>query len=112
MRISSCYNQGVSGSFVAFNSEVNGRWNPEAAQFVHELANEKKNTSRPKKHLRRTAAQAWSPRWTSMLTTAAQRAFAASLLELPSAGNAGADGDAPEFSELLDDSKWKGPPRG
>lgn len=36
---------------MAFNSEVNGRWNPEAAQFVHELANEKKKHEPPQETL-------------------------------------------------------------
>jgi hypothetical protein len=66
--------------------------------------------SRLKEHLKHTEAQARSSRCTAMLAMAAQRGFAASLLELPLAGTANADGDPPQFSELLDDSKWEAPP--
>ena len=41
-----------------------------------------------------------------ILSVAAQRAFAASLLELPAATELGAAGDPPALHELLADARW------
>ena len=49
---------------------------------------------------------AWVHRWSGILSVAAQRAFAASLLELPPAAELGAAGDPPALHELLADARW------
>ena len=54
----------------------------------------------------RTAPAAWVYRWSGILSVAAQRAFAASLLELPAATELGAAGDPPALHELLADARW------
>ena len=51
-------------------------------------------------YLRAAATSAWHHRWTGVLAVAAQRAFAASLLELPLA-HLCVDGDPPPRGELL-----------
>ena len=61
--------------------EVGGRWSDESLDFVRRLARAKAR-SQPE-WLRASAAQAYVHRWSGMLAVAAQRAFAASLLELP-----------------------------
>ena len=53
--------------------------------------------------LKQRAEQAWRPRWRSILGCAAARAFAASLLNLRTAG--GADGSTPFVHEVL--SEWR-----
>ena len=56
--------------------------------------------------VRRAAQAAWVYRWSGILSVAAQRAFAASLLELPAATELGAAGDPPALHELLADARW------
>ena len=53
--------------------------------------------------LQTAAGSAWVVRWSSLLAVAAQRAFAASLLELPLAGERNVAGDEPELHEVLAD---------
>ena len=74
--------------------EVGGRWSPEAARFVRLLARAKARSAPAP--LRAAVRQAWGPRWASLLAFAAQRALAASLLELPLGDAAGPDGPAPD----------------
>ena len=53
--------------------------------------------------LRPAARSTWVVRWSSLLVVAAQRAFAASLLELPLAGECNVAGAEPELHEVLTD---------
>ena len=71
--------------------EVGGRWSKEARTFVQLLAQAR---ARSEPFLtRRRMEQAWRLRWYSVISCAADRAFAASLLELR--GGHGADGQVP-----------------
>ena len=56
--------------------------------------------------LRVPVHQSWQQRWTGMLAVAAQRSFAASLLELPLHSQANRDGNSPGRDELLSDARW------
>ena len=53
--------------------------------------------------LRPSAIVAWISRWSGLLAVASQRAYAASLLELPPAAELG-EGPLPELHEVLADS--------
>ena len=57
----------------------------------------------------RKQALGMSARWSGLLAVAAQRAIAASLLELPLAGECNLAGDAPELHEVLADVRWQLP---
>ena len=70
---------------------VGGRFSEETQTLLRLLA-EAKTRSTPQP-LRVPARQSWLLRWSSLLSCAAVRAFASSLLGLY--GNLGADGDAP-----------------
>ena len=59
--------------------------------------------------LRAAARAAWVARWSGLLAVAAQCAIAASLLELPLAGECNLAGDAPELHEVLADVRWQLP---
>ena len=47
-------------------------------------------------------------RWTGILAVAAQRAFAATLLQLPVDDAGGVDGDEPVLEEVLGDARLMG----
>ena len=92
---------------VVFGMEVGGRWGDEAVSFLRLLARAR---ARDAPAQDRAAAQvAWAVRWSALLAVASQRAFAASLLELPLAGECNAAGAPPAKYELLADSRWDGP---
>ena len=90
--------------FVVFGLETGGRWSEEAATFLRLLA-QARAASAPAA-VRRATQAAWVHRWSGILSVAAQRAFAASLLELPPAAELGAAGDPPALHELLADARW------
>ena len=56
-----------------------------------------------------TARSAWVARWSGLLAVAAHTAFAASLLELPLAGECNVGGEAPGLHEVLADVRWQLP---
>ena len=58
------------------------------------MANHKASSSTPPS-LRRSAALAWTSRWTALLATAAIRSFACSLLMLPASASTNVDGPPP-----------------
>ena len=79
--------------------EVGGRWSTETRSFLSQLAKAK---ARGKPHLmRRRTEQAWRLRWGSMLSCAAARAVATSLLELP--GARGGDGETATAADVEQD---------
>ena len=83
--------------------EVGGRWSEEAVRFVRLLAKAK---ARSVPQLVRSAAKAaFLHRWTGILAVAAQRAFAATLLELPVDDAGGVDGEEPVLEEVLGDAR-------
>ncbi len=83
---------------VVLGLEVGGRWSEEALTFVRLLAKAKAR-SRPSL-LRASTQMAYMHRWTGLLAVAAQRALAATLLELP-VDEATADGEEPFFEDVL-----------
>ena len=83
--------------------EVGGRWSEEAVDFVRLLAKAKARTV---PQLLRSAAQAaFIHRWTGILAVAAQRALAATLLELPVDDAEGVDGEQPVLEDVLGDAR-------
>ena len=64
--------------FIVLGSEVFGRWCPEAAALVRDLANLKAREAPPV--LRGAARLAWSRRWRGLITVGTQRAVAEALL--------------------------------
>ena len=77
---------------------MGGRWSHEALSFVRSMA-EAKARSFPR--IPRASAQiAYTQRWTGMISVAAHRAFARTLLKLP-ADEVGADVYAPELEDVL-----------
>ena len=87
---------------VVLGMEVGGRWSDEAHRFVRLLAKAKAR-SRPAV-IRRSVEIAYANRWTGLLSVAAQRAFAATLLELP-VDEAGVAGDDPLLEDVLHQSR-------
>ena len=83
--------------------EVGGRWSEEAVCFVRLLAKAKARTV--PQLVRSAARAAYFHRWTGILAVAAQRAFAATLLELPVDDAEGVDGDVPVLEEVLGDAR-------
>ena len=65
--------------------EVGGRWGEEAADFLRALAHARARTAPAL--LRSAAVQAYVHRWAGLLSVAAQRALAETLLELPARPN-------------------------
>lgn len=94
---------------VVVGLEVGGRWSDEAAEFIWLLAAARARAAPAA--LRRSAAQAWQWRWAGVIAVAAQRAFAASLLELPWAGRLGfEDGPDVALADVLHGARAQDPP--
>ena len=93
---------------VVFGIKVGGRWSDEARDFVLQLAKAKARATPA--ILRQSATLAWVNRWSGILAVAAQRAFAASLLELPLDNLVCLDGDTPLLGDLLEDARVADPP--
>ena len=83
--------------------EVGGRWSEEAVSFVRLLAKAKARTV--PLLVRPAAKAAFFHWWTGILAIAAQRAFAATLLELPVDDAGGVDGDEPVLEAVLGDAR-------
>ena len=75
---------------VVVGIELGGRWSEEAAQFIRLLARSRSRATPPL--LRSSARAAYVARWSALLSFAAARALAASLLSLPLANAANVDG--------------------
>ena len=82
--------------------EVGGRWSPEAASFISSLA-EAKSRETPE-NIRNSVRAAWQYRWSSMISCAAQKALAASLLEETLMNAQNIDGATTHFQEVWEDS--------
>ena len=87
--------------------EVGGRWSEEALQFIQLLAKAKAR-SHPRL-LRRSAQAAWSCRCLELLSVAAHRALARTLLVLP-VDVVGADGEDPFLEDVLHAARLAEPP--
>ncbi|CAK0790564.1 unnamed protein product, partial [Prorocentrum cordatum] len=88
---------------VVLGLEVGGRWSEEALTFVWLLARTRARSA--PQRLRASARAAYLHRWTGWAAVAAQRAFAATLLELPPHTLA-VDGDEPHLADLLADARY------
>ena len=88
---------------VVIGMEVGGRWSEEALRFISLLA--KAKTRGMPRIMRMSARLAFQQRWTGILSVAAQRALAATLLDLPVEDAAGVDGDEPFLEEVLLDAR-------
>ena len=100
--------RGRRARLVVVGMEVGGRWSQEAQAFVQLLARAKARAAPPL--LRAAVQRSWSHRWMTMLSVAAQRAFAASLLGLPVTGTINVDGNTPSVGEVLVDARWTDAP--
>ena len=88
---------------VVVGVEVGGRFGTEAVQFLRLLAGHR--AASVPAHLRSAAVASWVARWSGLLAVAAQRAYAATLLELPPAAELG-EGPMPTLHEVLADARW------
>ena len=88
--------------------EVGGRWSEEALQFVRQLAKAKARAAPAL--IRASVRAAYLHRWTGSMAVAAQRAFAATLLELPVDDVEGVDGEPPALGDVLLDGRLLEPP--
>ena len=95
---------GARARLVVLAVEVGGRWSAEAKSFVGQLA--KARARSEPRVLQRRMEQAWRLRWCSILSCAAARSFAMSLLGLK--GTIGADGHAPMPHEVECDHRFAG----
>ncbi len=93
---------------VVLAMEVGGRWSEEATRFVQQLAKAKARTVPVL--LRSSTQAAFFHRWTGLLDVAAQRAFAATFLELPVDGAEAVDGELPDLGEVLSHARLVGSP--
>jgi hypothetical protein len=92
---------------VVLSLEVGGRWSEEAATFVRLLAKAKARAFPP--ILRNSVQMAYTVRWTGLLSVAAQRAFARTLLGLP-VDEANCDGEDVWLEEVLREARLTEPP--
>ena len=83
--------------------ETGGRFGTEAVQLLRLLASHRADSVPA--HLRPAAITSWVARWSGLLAVAAQRAYAATLLELPPAAELG-EGPMPDLHEVLADARW------
>ena len=93
---------------VVFGLEVGGRWAEEAATFVRLLA--RARAAGAPAAVRNAAQAAWVLRWSGLISVAAQRALAATFLELPLQSELAAAGLPPALHELLADARWQEAP--
>ena len=92
---------------VVVGVEVGGRFGTEAATWPCLLACHRAPSAPAP--IRPAAQSVWVARWSGLLAAAAHSAFAASLLELPLAGECNIAGEAPELHEVLADVRWQLP---
>ena len=83
--------RGGRARLVVLGVEVGGRWSSETRSFLSKLAHDRARSERSL--MRKRVEQAWPLRWGSLLSCAAARAVAMSLLDLP--GSRGSDGTCP-----------------
>ena len=83
-------------------AEVGGRWSCETLTFLKLVANAKSRSAPAP--MRGKARAAWFRRWCALLSCAAARAHALSLLEKRSVS--GLDGVVPHLHEVRGDGKY------
>ena len=84
--------------------EVGGRWSAETRSFVSQLA--RARARHETAVLQKRAEQAWRMRWGAMLSCAAAKAVATSLLGLRCAH--GSDGHTPSICDVEGDHRYAG----
>ena len=89
---------------VVLAREVGGRWSDETRTFIRTWARFRARSEPPL--LRKRVEQAWRLRWWSLLSCAAARAFACSLVNLRICG--GADGNLPLSCEVEGEQRHAG----
>ena len=89
--------QSARCKLVVLALELGGRWSTEAATFVRLLARLRAVPASS----RGPSISAFTARWSALLSFAAARAFAASLLSLLLGGTANVDGGPPLLSDIL-----------
>ena len=92
---------GGRARLVVLAAEVGGRWSAETAQFLSELASAKVRDL--PEELQDEAALAWHKRWSSVVSCAAAKSFALSLLDQAPTG---ADGQTPSVHEVLRECRF------
>ena len=92
---------GGRARLVVIAGEVGGRWSREAQIFLQCLAQHKAQSA--PKILQASAQVAYYRRWSSLLSCAAAKAFATSLLERR--GDPGAGGRFPSVHEVIGDAR-------
>ncbi|CAE7774315.1 unnamed protein product [Symbiodinium sp. CCMP2592] len=102
--------QSARCKLVVLALELGGRWSTEAATFVKLLARLRAMAVPASSRGPSISAFAsFASRWSAVLSFAAARAFAASLLSLPLGGTANVDGESPLLSDILADSSLEPP---
>ena len=99
--------QSARCKLVVLALELGGRWSAEAATFVKLLARLRARAAPASS--RGPTISAFAFRWSALLSFAAARAFATSLLSLPLGGTANVDGESPLLSDILADSSLEPP---
>ncbi|CAE7209788.1 unnamed protein product [Symbiodinium sp. KB8] len=87
--------------------ELGSRWSTDAATFVRLLARLRSRAVPASS--RGPSILAFTARWSALLSFAAARAFAASLLSLPLGGTANVDGEPPLLSDIFAESSLEPP---
>ena len=88
-----------------FACEIGGRWSENCIKWVAHLAKYKASSELP--HLQRASEFAWHSRWWSILSVAAQRALALSLIEVDSDAIKPLADFEPRVGEILADVRYE-----
>ena len=86
-------------------SEIGGRWSENCIQWVAKLAKYKARTELP--HLKRATEFAWHSRWWSILSVAAMRALALSLIEVQGDAIKSLADFEPRLGDILADVRYE-----
>ena len=95
--------EGRRARLVVLAGEVGGRWSAETASFLTALAQHKAQGA--PELLKGSVEAAWRRRWAALLSCAAAKAFAASLLGRRSAPSA--SGNEPTWHEVLGEDRYR-----
>ena len=90
---------------VTLACEIGGRWSDTCIKWVGMLAKYKAHNEPP--HLKRAVEFAWHSRWWSLLSVAAQRAFALSLIEVDSDAIKPLADFEPRVGDILADVRYE-----
>ena len=88
-----------------FACEIGGRWSDNCIKWVGRLAKYKASSELP--HLQRASEFAWHSRWWPILSVAAARAFALSLIEVDSDAIKPLADFEPRLGDILADVRYE-----